>query len=81
MKIEIPKMYEELKSLLNEATDQSWQEVVEEAKGLLAKMSGEGDKFAADLLEQFEDCNFGNWDSIIRTAVKELESGEIEEVE
>ena len=81
MKIEIPKMYEELKSLLNEATDQSWQEVVEEAKGLLAKMYGEGDKFAADLLEQFEDCNSGNWDSIIRTAVKELESGEIEEVE
>ena len=81
MKIEIPKMYEELKSLLNEATDQSWQEVVEEAKGLLEKMSCEGDKFAADLLEQLEDCNSGNWDSIIRTALKELESGEIEEVE
>ena len=72
---------EDVKSLLNEATDQSWPEVIEEAKGLLAKMSGEGDKFAADLLEQFEDCNSGNWDSIIRTAVKELESGEIEEVE
>ena len=72
---------EEVKSLLNEATDQSWPEVIEEAKGLLAKMSGEGDKFAADLLEQFEDCNPGNWDRIIRTAVKELESGEIEEVE
>ena len=72
---------EDVKSLLNEATDQSWPEVIEEAKGLLAKMSGEGDKLAADLLEQFEDCNSGNWDSIIRTAVKELESGEIEEVE
>ena len=55
--------------------------MIEEAKGLLEKMSGEGDKFAADLLEQLEDCNSGNWDSIIRTAVKELESGEIEEVE
>ena len=72
---------EEVKSLLNEATDQSWPEVVEEAKDLLEKMSGEGDKFAADLLEQLEDCNSGNWDSIIRTAVKELESGETEEVE
>ena len=72
---------EEVKSLLNEATDQSWPEVIEEAKGLLEKMSGEGDKFAADLLEQLEDCNSGNWDSIIRTAVKALESGEIEEVE
>ena len=72
---------EEVKSLLNEATDQSWPEVIEEAKGLLEKMSGEGDKFAADLLEQLEDCNSGNWDSIIRTAFKELESGEIEEVE
>ena len=72
---------EEVKSLLNEATDQSWTEVIEEAKGLLEKMSGEGDKFAADLLEQLEDCNSGNWDSIIRTAFKELESGEIEEVE
>ena len=72
---------EEVKSLLNEATDQSWPEVIEEAKGLLEKMSGEGDKFAADLLEQLEGINSGNWDSIIRTAVKELESGEIEEVE
>ena len=72
---------EEVKSLLNEATDQSWPEVIEEAKGLLEKMSGEGDKFASDLLEQLEDCNSGNWDSIIRTAIKELESGEIEEVE
>lgn len=72
---------EEVKSLLDEATDQSWPEVIEEAKGLLEKMSGEGDKFAADLLEQLEDCNSGNWDSIIRTAFKELESGEIEEVE
>ena len=72
---------EDVKSLLNEATDQSWPEVVEEAKGLLAKMSGEGDKFAADLLEQLEGINSGNWDGIIRTAVKELESGEIEEVE
>ena len=71
----------EVKSLLDEATDQSWAEVIEEAKGLLEKMSGEGDKFAADLLEQLEDCNSGNWDSIIRTAFKELESGEIEEVE
>ena len=72
---------EEVKSLLNEATDQSWPEVIAEAKCLLEKMSGEGDKFAADLLEQLEDCNSGNWDSIIRTAFKELESGEIEEVE
>lgn len=72
---------EDVKSLLNEATDQSWPEVIEEAKGLLEKMSGEGDKFADDLLEQLEDCNSGNWDGIIRTAVKELESGEIEEVE
>ena len=72
---------EEVKSLLDEATDQSWPEVIEEAKGLLEKMSGEGDKFAADLLEQLEDCNSGNWDSIIRTAFKELESGEIEEAQ
>ena len=72
---------EEVKSLLDEATDQSWPEVIEEAKGLLERVSGEGDKFAADLLEQLEDCNSGNWDSIIRTAFKELESGEIEEVE
>lgn len=72
---------EDVKSLLNEATDQSWPEVIEEAKGLLAEISGEGDKFAADLLEQLEGINSGNWDSIIRTAVKELESGEIEEVE
>ena len=72
---------EEVKSLLNEATDQSWPEVIEEAKGLLEKMSGEGDEFSADLLEQLEDCNSVNWDGIIRTAVKELESGEIEEVE
>ena len=72
---------EEVKSLLDEATDQSWPEVVEEAKVLLAKMSGEGDKFAADLLEQLEYCNSSNWDGIIRTAVKELEYGEIEEVE
>ena len=72
---------EEVKSLLDEATDQSWPEVIEEAKGLLEKMSGEGDKFAADLLEQLEDCNSGNWDGIIRTAVKELEYVEIEEVE
>ena len=55
--------------------------MIEEANGLLEKMWGEGDKFASDLLEQLEDCNSGNWDSIIRTAFKELESGEIEEVE
>ena len=72
---------EEVKSLLNEATDQSWPGVIAEAKGLLEKMSGEGDKFAADLLEQLEDCTSVNWDSIVRTAVKELEYGEIEEVE
>lgn len=72
---------EDVKSLLNEATDQSWPEVIAEAKGLLEKMSGDGDKFAADLLDQLEDCNSGNWDGIIRTAVKELESGEVEEVE
>ena len=72
---------EEVKSLLNEATDQSWPEVIAEANVLLEKMSGEGDKLSADLLEQLEDCNSSNWDSIIRTAVKELESGEIEEVE
>ena len=48
---------------------------------MLEKMSGEGDKFADDLLEQLEDCNSVNWYGIIKTAVKELESGEIEEVE